>query len=136
MSTAVIVKLRREIAAAAQEEYDAWTQDEDGMDEEVGSGGICDAIADRICWILNANGVDAWIQSASTEQHTYCLALCREGIVEIDVPHSAYERGEAYTWKKIPNVAFTAEDVTVAVIDPKPENAHMYRDEWAEAPGV
>lgn len=33
--------LRSQFAAAAQAEYDAWEQDEEGIDEVLGGGGIC-----------------------------------------------------------------------------------------------
>jgi hypothetical protein len=44
--------LRGEIAAAVQKQYDAWDQDEDGFDEDLGSGGICDSVASEIWSIV------------------------------------------------------------------------------------
>ena len=41
---------------AAQKEYDDWAQDEDGMDEVLGTGGICQDIAEKIASILSQHG--------------------------------------------------------------------------------
>ena len=41
--------LRPELASAAQSVYDEWEQDEDGNDEMLGGGGICQDIAEKFC---------------------------------------------------------------------------------------
>lgn len=43
--------LRPEMAAAAQQAYNEWEQDEEGQDEELGSGGICQDIAEKMAGI-------------------------------------------------------------------------------------
>ena len=124
-----IQALRGDLAAAAQAVYDAWAQDEDGFDEELGAGGACQDIAAAIANVLSGRGVDVWTACSGVEQHVYCLALCADGVVEIDVPHQLYERGAGYVWRKIDGVRFSADDVVVEVIDPAVENAPLYRDD-------
>lgn len=95
-------------AAKAQEVYDLWEQDADGMDEEYGSGGICHDIAAAIVDELGSRGVEnaLTVHSSVGENHVFVVALLDDGVYEIDIPPHVYERGGGYTWRKIPGVSF------------------------------
>lgn len=121
-----------EIAEAAQKIYDLWDQDEDGYDEEHGSGGICHIIADQIVHIISAAGGDVYTVSDNFEVHVYAVAAFEEGVFTIDIPHRVYERGGGYTWTKLPGVTFTANDVVVNRIDSNPNNLPQYVEDADE----
>ena len=48
-----------------QQVYDSWNQDADGYDDELGTGGICQDIADAICFILSVHGIRLIISAQS-----------------------------------------------------------------------
>lgn len=123
-----ILARRRDLALAAQRVYDAWAQDEHGVDEDLGTGGICQDVAAAMAGVLDEAGIDVWTQCANHEQHVYCVAACAEGVVEIDIPYGIYETGAGYVWRKKPGVRFDEEDVVVDVIDHDPRNAPLYRE--------
>lgn len=125
---AKVEALRSQMAACAQKVYDAWEQDEDGFDEELGGGGICHLIADEIAALLGDVGVEVTTVSATHEVHVYCVAQVAQGIFEIDVPHRLYERGGGYTWTKLPDVQFGPEDIVIYCLDHRPENFHIYAE--------
>lgn len=129
-SKVVAESLRGAFAEAAQTEYDAWSQDADGYDEELGAGGICHLIADRISSICHAHGIDtAQTVSASHEVHVYVVAAFTEGVFEIDVPHRLYERGGGYNWTKLPGITFDNDDIAISCFDARPQNLYLYCDE-------
>jgi hypothetical protein len=125
-SVKMLDPLLPEIAEAAQKIYDLWDQDEDGYDEEHGSGGICHIIADQIVHIISAAGGDVYTVSDNFEVHVYAVAAFAEGVFTIDIPYRTYETGGGYTWTKIPNVHFTANDVVVNCIDSNPNHLPQY----------
>lgn len=125
-SISVVEALKPQMVAVAQRVYDAWDQDEDGYDEEVGSGGICHLIADEIATVLIDAGVETCTVSATHEVHVYCVVAVQEGVFEVDIPYRVYEIGGGYTWKKIPDVVLTVDDVLVSRLDHNPANFHIY----------
>ena len=131
--SATIVALRPQIAQAAQVQYDRWKRDDDDEDgiafqDEFAGGGICHLIADQICEIVGNAGVDCSTVSSSHEVHVYCVAQCRDGVFEIDIPYRTYETGGGYSWKRIEGVVFTPDDVIVHCLDRDPGNVAMYCD--------
>lgn len=116
------------MAMAAQREYDSWYQNEEGMDEEMGTGGICHLIAEKLADILLENGIDAATVSSNYEQHVYVVARFYEGVYIIDIPYSVYETGGGFTWKKLPNVKFDTHHVTIGRIDSNPKKFDQYTD--------
>lgn len=125
-SSSLIDGLRAKIIAAAQARYDAWAQDEDGQDVELGSGGICHLIAEDVGGILNEAGFDAFTQCSTAEQHVYCVVGCSDGIVEVDIPWRLYERGGGFCWTKLKGVIFALDDVAVSLLDRDPANIRLY----------
>lgn len=114
------------IAAAAQEVYDAWEQDADGVDEEFGVGGICDVVADAVAGVLSQAGIEASTRHYFNDNHTVVIAQLPSGIYEVDIPLHLYERGSWYRYTKIPGVKFTPEHVTVVQLDPDPSNYDLF----------
>lgn len=116
-----ITPLFPEIVENVQQVYDQWDQS-DPEGDPYGGGGICDDIADAIADVLNANGIEAaTINSGGMEEnHTWAIAKVREGVVEVDIPYSKYERGHIIRWTKIPDVTFTTNDIHMGLLDPDP----------------
>jgi hypothetical protein len=114
MRTAELKALRPEIATAAQRVYDEWAQDEEGLDEELGAGGICHLIADDVVGLLSREGFDAATVSAQVgEQHVWVVAQTDDGVYLVDIPPSVYESGSGYRWRKKPGVEFSGDDVVI-----------------------
>jgi hypothetical protein len=106
------------ILSAAQEEYDEWDQS-DPDDDELNGGGICQDIAESISDVLNFNGIEATtIDSGGVgDQHVWTVFLVKEGVYELDIPPSLYERGGGYQWTKIQGVTFTKEYIYISKLD-------------------
>lgn len=105
-----------QMASAAQSVYDSWEQDDNGNDEELGEGGICDGIADALMEVLGSHGIHD-VQTQYSEPHTYIIGRFVEGIFTIDIPYSVYESGYLYTWKKKPNVKFEPGNIEIYQLD-------------------
>ena len=122
--------MRAQLAAAAQRVYDDWQVDAEGLDWQVGSGGICHLIADVMQDVLSKYGVWSQSQSCSYEVHVNVLAQFREGIYVIDINPYDYETGGGYSWKKRPDIEFTPDFVTASKIDGDPFNLREYVEEY------
>jgi hypothetical protein len=122
-------RLIPKLLKAAQEQYDSWNQDEDGIDEEVGSGGICHLIADRHVEVISKAGIDCTTVSSSHEVHVYTVAVLPSGVWLIDIRPENYERGGGYTWKKLPSVRFHHSDLTIELLSADPEDFSEYTEE-------
>ena len=116
------------LAKAAQGEYDAWEQDGDGLDPELGAGGICHLIADRMVEALLNVGFEATSTHSEGvgENHVWVTAKTDAGVVVIDIPPGRYEIGSGFVWRKIPGVSFVPSDIFVDIIDPDPESFPAY----------
>lgn len=115
------MRWRGNIAARAQKVYDEWTQNEEGIDTEYGGGGPCDAIAEQIQDLLESLGVNTMSGGQEGDDHAWIIAYnYKTGeACGVDIPHSVYETGGGYSWKKIPNVVFTPNDVEIWPVDIK-----------------
>lgn len=119
--------IKAELAAAAQEVYNAWEQDEEGNDEEYGGGGICHDIADAMVGVLDRHGIEAHSVSQSIgDVHVYVIAKLADGVYSVDIPPGTYEIGSAYTWRKKKGVVFNQGDVDIDRIDADPEKIGDY----------
>ena len=111
-----IDQLRPRLAAAAQRVYNAWEQDAEGCDVELGVGGICQDVAEALLEVLDH---EAWDDIFAADSHgvgdQHVWAVVVKGDVEyyIDIPPSIYETGAGYCWRKLPDVRFTPSDIVV-----------------------
>lgn len=109
------------MAVAAQQAYDQWEQDDEGIDEMLGGGGICQDVAEEIAGILSMAGIDAGTVSASVgDQHVYVLAKLADGVYEVDIAPGFYESGSGYRWKKRLGVKFDPSMISVFRISGNP----------------
>lgn len=123
-----LISLFPQLAAAAQCEYDAWHQDEDGIDEELGAGGICHLIADQMVAVLSSEGIDAVSTHSEGvgENHVWVTAQTQQGVVMVDIPPGVYEIGGGFTWRKRANIVFEPKDVLYEIVDRDPSRFPEY----------
>ena len=121
--------VKDEMVKVAQERYDAWKQNHNGQNDELGSGGICHLIADDLIGVLYRHKIEN-VQSVCSnyEQHVYVVGQFKEGIYEIDIPYDVYETGGGYTWKKIPDVQFSRNDIVISRLSSDPSEYNNYVD--------
>lgn len=123
--------IKKELAAAGQKVYDDWVQDENGTNDELGTGGICHLIAEEMIDVLFNHGIQRVQTVSSThEQHVYLVGQFREGVFMIDIHWSNYETGGGYTWKKIPGVTFDEDHITIYNLDRNPRKLKPYVDDY------
>jgi hypothetical protein len=118
--------LRPGFAKAAQAVYDAWEQDEEGLDPELGPGGICDEIAEKIAGIVGEQvpGVSILSGGQEGDDHAWVVAARDGKAYGVDIPCRIYETGGGYSWEKIPDVTFRSEDVIIFPV-PYPEEGNL-----------
>lgn len=128
-SLSFVHTLRTKMAHEAQKEYDEWSQDEEGIDEELGSGGICDRIAERLGGVLAEHGIDS--KTTGDGDHAWIIANLREGVYTIDIPAGVYETGGGYNWQKREGVKFDPDHVLIDKLD-KPMSADEFENTFAD----
>ena len=109
------------MADCAQEVYDSWDQDADGVDVEFGTGGICDYIAeDTMSKLFQEDGEDCFMFRTEDPNHCSIIVEYAGKHYHMDIPYSAYELYEGpYQFTKIEGVTFTPEDVQVWEASPE-----------------
>jgi hypothetical protein len=115
----IISSLKPQLAQAAQSVYDAWDQNEDGIDEMYGGGGICDDIAREMCNVIGKNNLGSFYLYNEHDYHTSIYVYSNETkeCYNVDISPYFYEEGAAYTWKKIPDVEFIPNMVSIRHVD-------------------
>ena len=122
---------KKKLADLAQAIYNTWdASNETYGDFEVGFGGICHLIAEKIVDYLYSIGIPASTVSSDAEVHVYAVAQAQEGVFVIDIPPYSYETGGGYSWKKIPDIIFDEDYIVVNKIDPNPKSFEMYYDSF------
>ncbi len=112
--------LRPQMAQAAQEIYDDWAQDVEGLDVMVGGGGICDQITQAIAGVIVESGVaDITEGGQEGDDHAWTVAYNDQEAYAVDIPCRVYEQGGGYSWAKIPDVKFTPDHIQLFPIDRK-----------------
>lgn len=113
-----LMSLRPAIADAAQRVVDEWQLDEEGLDPELGAGGVCDLVASAIIEVVGRlDGVDATCGSQPGEDHEWVVASDGQSAFVVDIPPWAYETGGGYSWKKIEGARIGPGDVFIGPID-------------------
>ena len=106
------------LAEAARRVHGEWEQDADGMDVELGAGGICQDVASAMAGVLGEGGFEQVLQvhAGCGENHVFLVALLEDGVYEVDIPPSVYETGSGYVWRKREDARFDADCVAVSRI--------------------
>jgi len=105
-----------DLAALAQKEYDEWDQDDDGYSEELGTGGICDRIADAIGGYLSNRGFDIENGGQDGDDHAWIYASKHGMTFAVDIAPNTYEIGGGYSWRKRPNVVFDGKHIDIGAM--------------------
>ena len=100
------------LVEAAQKVYDEWEQDDNGIDPELGEGGICQDIASAMAGVLD-DVETAEIYTDIGPGHVFLVARLESGVYTVDIPPSVYETGAGYVWKKIEGVVFEKDHLDV-----------------------
>jgi hypothetical protein len=113
-----LLALRPQLAAAAQTVVDVWEQNEEGEDDELGTGGLCDRVADAMRGVLDGLGDDVSVTDGGQDgsDHNYLVVHNTTEAYEVDVPPGVYETGGGYSWHKIEGATIEPEDVVVEAI--------------------
>jgi hypothetical protein len=113
-----LLGLRSQMAQAAQAIYDQWDQGDEG-DMQSGFGGICDEIAQAISGVIveSLAGVDVTEGGQDGDDHAYTIAYNDTEAFAVDIPPQVYERGGGYSWQKIEDVRFDANDILIEPVD-------------------
>lgn len=108
-----------ELALAAKAVWDLWDQDPEGMDPELGAGGICQDVASAMAEALGRMGVEhvTTMHASVGENHVFVVALLDDGVYSIDIPPHVYEIGSGYVWRKREDAVFDASCVTFERLD-------------------
>lgn len=118
MASTFLKELRQlgpEMAEAAQKVYDGWEQDESGVCEELGTGGICDQVADALAGVASSSLKDVEIFDGGQEGDDHAWTIVQRGgeAYGVDIPPAVYESGGGYNWKKREGVVFDPSHVVV-----------------------
>ncbi len=107
--------LRPAMAKVAQEVLDAWEQDDEGVDEEFGAGGACDAIDNAIAGVVfeKVVGVERTAYGHEGDDHAASIYYDDAEAYLVDIPPYVYETGGGYRWRKRKGVKLSAKDVVV-----------------------
>lgn len=118
-----IESIKAELVTCIQRTYDGWIQDDDGFDECIGYGGISQDIAYAIQDTLTDNGIECVAITPQTTPSQCCvIAKTASGVYSICSAPSKYEMAEGNIVRKLADVAFTADDIQVELVDDNPEN--------------
>ncbi len=90
--------------------YDAWEQDDEGLDEEFGAGGICDGIANILAGEFSNHGFDTTDGGQDGDDHAFIFVGKDNRAFVVDIPPGVYEYGSGYRWSKRKDVQFSIDD--------------------------
>lgn len=121
--------LRSKMASAAQEIVDEWQQDEEGFDEEFGTGGVCDRVSSAVGNIIaRLPDVEVTDGGQPGDDHAYLIVYDSDEAFIVDIPPGIYETGGGYKWKKKKGARISSGDVVVEKIKLSPEEKEALRD--------
>ncbi len=109
--------LRPIITSKAQEIYDAWAQDDEGVDPELGGGGICYEIASMMSEVIAEAIADIELLEGGQDgdDHAWIIVLdvTEQKAYGVDIPPQVYETGGGFSWRKKKGEKFWPEDFQV-----------------------
>lgn len=110
-----LMALRPQMAFAAQKIYNEWEQNEEGMDAELGGGGICDEVSNAISDVVYRNLRNAEITEGGHEgdDHSWLIVHNQQEAYGVDISCHIYERGGGYSWQKLQGVHFSPDDISI-----------------------
>lgn len=124
--------LRPQMAAAAQEVVDVWQQDEEGIDEELGGGGVCDQIAMSLIDVIQQHtDAEAVCGAPDGEDHEWVVVSDGQEACIVDIPPYVYETGGGYSWKKIEGAQIDPQDVVIEEV-PKEDVVDLFSENYAQ----
>ena len=111
--------LRSELALAAQAVVDEWQQDEEGVDEELGGGGVCDRVSDAMSSVVSnkIDGVEFTEGGQPGDDHAYFIVYDEDEAFAVDIPPSVYETGGGYSWKKRQDAKIEPADISIYEVE-------------------
>lgn len=111
--------IKQKMATAAQEVIDEWDQDEEGYDEEIGTGGVCDQVSSAISGVISEAIPEAEFTDGGQDgdDHAFLIVYDDQESYAVDIPPRVYETGGGYSWKKIENAVVTADDIVIEKVD-------------------
>lgn len=115
-----LLRLRSDLVLSAQKVYNDWEQDEEGYDEVYGSGGICDDIAEAMCEVINNKtnyGCFHLYNEYDCHTSIYVYDNSTKQIYNVDIPPYVYEKGTGYNWKKINDVSFNINHISIDEVE-------------------
>jgi hypothetical protein len=117
-----LMRLRTQMAFAAQNIYNSWEQDEQGMDAELGGGGICDEISRAVGDVVvrNIRNADTTEGGQEGDDHSWLVVYNQQEAYGVDIPCHIYEKGGGYSWQKMQGVHFSPNDIAIWEV-PHPE---------------
>lgn len=101
--------IRERLAEAAQSVVDNWDE------EEIGSGGICDQVANMLSEVIAANIEDVEIIDGGHDgdDHAWIVVFNDDKAYGVDISPYVYEIGGGYSWKKIDNAKIKPNDIDI-----------------------
>ena len=117
-----LIALRPRMAFAAQKVYNSWEQNEEGIDEELGGGGICDQVSQAIADVIvsSIRNADTAEGGQEGDDHSWLVVYNQQEAYGVDIPCHIYERGGGYSWQKLKGVHFSPNDISIWEV-PHPE---------------
>lgn len=117
-----LMALRPRMAFAAQKVYNSWEQNEEGIDEELGGGGICDQVSQAIADVIvsSIRNADTAEGGQEGDDHSWLVVYNQQEAYGVDIPCHIYERGGGYSWQKLQGVHFSPNDISIWEV-PHPE---------------
>lgn len=107
--------LRPDFAREAQKVVDGWEQDEDGEDEELGQGGICDRVANAMAGLAARaiSRVKVTDGGHEGDDHAFIVVYNAKEAYAVDIAPEVYETGGGYRWRKRKDARIAASDVAI-----------------------
>lgn len=127
-SIKIIEQNKALIVKTAQMIYDKWDENPDVY----AGGGICHLIADAIVEVIYKLGVEnvTTVSCDIGDIHVHTAVQTKEGVFIIDISPYTYETGGGYSWKKVPDVVFYPDDLTIYQASADPGDWKNYMEDF------